>query len=904
MALNKLATIVLSFLLLTLICARGGAMENPENKVKYLKDYTPANFTINSTSLTIDLKEEFTLVTSELTISRSSGSAPNEPLILDGEELELVEVILGETTLKPTDYKLTKESLIIETNLDNFTIKITNKILPQNNTSLDGFYKAGDDLYLTQCEPTGFRKITYFIDRPDVMSVFTTKIIAGNNFPVLLSNGDMIDQGALEDGRHFATWFDKTKKPSYLFALVVGDLKVLNDNYTTKSGNKVDLKIYAPEKDIKDTKYAMDSLIASMRWDEATYGLEYDLGTYMIVSTPKFNMGAMENKGLNIFNNKYVLASKDSATDTNFEDVRGVIGHEYFHNWTGNRVTLRDWFQLSLKEGLTVFRDQEFTADEFSRTVKRIEDAKTIRAIQFQEDSGPLSHPVRPESYIKMDNFYTVTVYEKGAEVIRMIKTIIGDDNFFKAINLYLTRHDGQGVTTDDFVKAMEDTSEVDLTQFKLWYSQSGTPIVDISSHYNKEKKSFNLKIKQTSDTNPLHSSNKPFYIPIKTGLIGKTTGNSLSFTYNGKNATEFALVLNNAFQEFEFSDVNEEPIPSLFRDFSAPVKVIYPYTSEQLIFLLEHDNNEFNKWDAGQKYYTKFLLSAISGVKEQNGDAIKIARTMSSLIKNTQLDKAFVAMAIILPGLTEISEMLAVIDPDKIYNARKTLVKAIGKEIKQELIECYKTLQSELQSRPYSLTKFDIAARSLKNVCLSYLSQGDAKLGDKLAEEQLENADNLTDRIAALSIIKDTEDDALFNKVFGEFYNKWQGDDLIVQKWFALQATSERLDTPNKVNSLLKHHAFDINTPNHIYALIGGYGANYLFFHKIDGSGYNFIADFIIKLDATNHMIAAKMVKKFSNYKKMEPIRRDLMKNALLKIKNHPNLSDNTKEMVDLILN
>jgi aminopeptidase N len=906
--LKNIAFLILSLIMISVDANSFNSNEmnkTNETKTLYLSDYKSPEFTIESVILTIDLNETSTLVTNEMNIVRATGTNILAPLVLNGNNLELVEIKINQELLDSSEYSINNDSLTVPTNLENFTVSIKTRIYPQENTSLEGFYKAADNLYLTQCEPNGFRRITYFLDRPDIMTIYTTKIIADKKFPVLLSNGDMIEQGNLENNRHYATWHDNTKKPSYLFAMVIGDLKVREDSYTTRSGKKVSLKIFNDESDLPNTKYAMESLIASMRWDEKVYGLEYDLGTYMIVGTNKFNSGAMENKGLNIFNNKYILASPQTATDSNYEAVRGVIGHEYFHNWSGNRITLRDWFQLSLKEGFTVFRDQEFTGDEFSRTVKRIEDAKIIRSAQFLEDSGPLSHPVRPDSYVKIDNFYTLTVYNKGAEVIRMLKTIIGDEKFFNGARLYFKRHDGQAVTTEEFVKAMEEVSGIDLTQFRLWYTQSGTPIVDVVGQYDSKTKTYKLTLKQYNDNNPLHIRNLPFYIPIKVGLVGSKLSDPLEFNLNNKVTNEAVLILNEAQQTFKFTEVDEEPIPSLLRDFSAPIKINYPYNDDQLLFLLANDPNEFNRWDAGQQYFKKFLLETIN--KTNNKDSLKkssrIANTISSLIQNKNLDKAFVSMAISLPSNSEIFNSLEGVDPIAIYNSKKNLLTFIGKSIAQELLGCYTKLSHDLASRAYSLTKHDIAIRSLKNSCLHYFAAGNKGEGEKLALTQLRSADNLTDTVAALVVLKDTDNQELYDSIFSEYYNQWKDNDLLLQKWLALQASADRKDTLQIVKKLEHSSVFDINTPNHVYSLLGSFISNYPIFHSIDGSGYELVANFIIKLDSINPKVAARMVKSLGNYKKLEPQRRHLMREALDKILNKPMLSEDTREMVESIL-
>lgn len=887
--------LLLQFLLFTFFSAFG---EN--NMTTYLKDYKKSDFKVNSIFLTIDLYEDNTLITNEMEISRVENS--KSPLVLDGKNQELVEVRVNGKKLASQDYQLTPKTLTIQNIGNDAKLTIISKIKPQDNTELQGLYKSGDNLYLSQCESQGFRNITYFLDRPDIMTIYKTKIIADKKFPILLSNGDMIEKGELAGNRHYATWYDPSKKPSYLFAAVIGDLSVLEDEFITASGRKIDLKIYIPQKDLNKSTFAMESLKAAMRWDEKNFGREYDLNTYMIVSTPMFNYGAMENKGLNIFNNRFILASKDIATDMNYIDVSGVIAHEYFHNWTGNRVTLRDWFQLSLKEGLTVFRDQEFTADEFSRPIKRIEDVELLRAEQFKEDSGALSHPVRPESYVEINNFYTTTIYEKGAEVIRMIKTIIGAENFRKGMDLYFARHDGNAVTTDDFVKAMEDAAKVDLTQFKLWYSQAGTPNVDIKGHYNSDKKTFTLKMTQTFADDDIHRNNKPQVIPIKLGLVGNSSRKNLTFEYDGQPSKEVVLLLNKEEQVFEFKNIEEEPIPSLFRDFSAPVKYHYPYTNEQLLLLFLHDENEFNRWDAGQRYYNNFITKVVNegGEVSKYNEVSEIADVFVKLIADKKLDKAFVEAAITIPSTTELEQNFKTFDPTKIYSVREDLIRSVSSKIKSNLLSCYEGLNKELGE--YQLTKEDIAKRNLKNTCLKYLAKADQKQGDNLASDQFLSADNITDRVAALLVIKDTQEKKLFDLAFNNLYEKWQNEDLVILKWISLQALSGRSDINEIVQAILNNKIFDIKSPNMIRSLLGGLINNINFFHKEDGSGYEFIADWVIKLDSINTTVASGLAKKFQNCRKLTPKLQEKMLKALERIKNYKNISDDVREIIEKI--
>jgi aminopeptidase N len=873
-----------------------------ENKIKYLKDYKAPDFAVDNINLTIELNEDSAIVTNNMQVTRIN-SDKKLPLILDGNNQELITVEIDGNNLDKSQYILTENNLTIPTyEKEKFAVTVISKNIPQNNTSLAGLYQSGD-IFLTQCEPNGFSRITYFLDRPDIMTIYTTKLIADKKYPVLLSNGDQIDHGDLSNNKHFITWKDISKKPSYLFAAVAGNLKVRKDIFITKSGKKIELKIYVPENDLAKTKYAMESLKDAMKWDEDVFAREYDLNTYMIVGTPKFNFGAMENKGLNIFNNKVFLANKDIANDINHMDIHDVIGHEYFHNWTGNRITLRNWFQLSLKEGLTVFRDQEFGADRFDRSIKRIQDANFIRSIQFQEDTGALSHPIRPESYIEMDNFYTTTVYDKGAEVIRMIKTILGEKAFANSMQLYFERHDGQAVTTEDFVKAMEDGSGVDLSQFKLWYSQAGTPNIEVKDNYNEQDHSYTLSLRQYSDQQ--HANNKPFHIPIKLGLVSEKTGENLTSSYEGKVSAEHIIHLKNSEQKFIFNNVSEKPIPSLLRDFSAPVKIYYPYTDEQLLFLLANDENEFNKWDAGQKYFANLLLKFMADIQRNNNPKIpdNLISSIKSLLNNKNLDKAFIAEAISIPSEDNLYTVITEIDPEVIFTARRSLQQTIGNKLAADLLIIYNDLNSKLSQKEYSLSQTDIAARRLKNLCLQYLAIANKKLGDELAEKQLKNSDNITDRFIALIILANTENKILYKNTFENFYNQWKHEDLVIDKWFVAQALSERADVASVVKQLLNHPAFDIKTPNRIYSLVRAFSTNHNKFHALDGSGYILFTDFILEVDKINPSIAARLVKIFENYRKFEPKRRAMMIETLQKIQKQLGLSENTREIVDKIL-
>lgn len=868
-----------------------------QNEIKYRKDYLPPNYLVDSIILTVEIGEEHTLATSILKVCRVPKVKSDLPLVLNGEHQELKSIHLNDKPLDKSQYKLSSSELMISDVPAEFTLKLETLIKPQLNTSLEGLYKS-EDMFCTQCEPNGFRKITYYIDRPDVMASFTTKIIADKTkYPVLLSNGNKIDSGELDNNKHFATWHDPFKKPSYLFALVAGDLAVLKGQYVTASGRNVALEIYARKPDIEKCQYALEALKQAMRWDEVQFGREYDLDIYMIVAVSDFNMGAMENKGLNLFNTKYVLVNPLTSTDMDYQNVQSVIGHEYFHNWTGNRITCRDWFQLSLKEGLTVFRDQEFTADHHSRAVKRIEDVKLMRSAQFAEDASPMAHPVRPDSYIEMNNFYTVTVYDKGAEVIRMLHTLLGKDGFRKGMDLYFDKFDGQAVTCDDFVSCMEIANDTDLEQFKLWYSQAGTPSIKVRDKYDSAKKTFSLQIEQSCPTTPDQPIKKPFDIPIKLGLIGKN-GQDLRVEYNGKSASEHIIRLTDTAHNFIFKNVEERPVPSLLRDFSAPVKVDYSYSDDELLFLFTHDSNDFNRWDAGQTMASRILLNLIHA-KHQNGqyeipssffDAIK------HMVKSSNIDKSLVAEAISLPSERTIAEMMPVIDVDAIHHAREDLLAKIARNLLDVLFHAYNHLQVPGH---YQIDKTSVAMRRLRNVCLSYLIQTEHPQLIKLCQTQFSTANNMTDQVAALSYLANVTDANIRTEALDKFYEQWQHDPLVIDKWLAIQASTKHSDTLTHVTSLLSHPAFDYKNPNKVYSLLNSFTANQAQFHRIDGKGYQLIVEQIKILDKINPLVAARLARSLMSWKRYDEKRQAMMQESLKAIAEIKNLSNDVYEIV-----
>jgi len=870
----------------------------------YLKDYKPVPFEVESLDLYFNLDEEETIVAALMKLRATSDE---RSLRLDGsKDLQLVSLqIDGEEVPKALyEIDVENESLTINDVPDSFELEVVTRIQPQLNTSLNGLYKSSGN-FCTQCEAEGFRNITYYLDRPDVMTLFTTTIEGDKEtYPVMLSNGNMVDSGELEDGRHYVKWEDPFKKPCYLFALVAGKLERIEDSFTTVSGRDVKLQIFVEKHNIDKCDHAMASLKRSMKWDEEVFGREYDLDIYMIVAVDDFNMGAMENKGLNVFNSKYVLARPDTATDTDFINIEAVIGHEYFHNWSGNRVTCRDWFQLSLKEGFTVFRDQEFTSDMFSRTVKRIDDVNRLRSYQFVEDAGPMAHPVRPASYVEINNFYTLTVYEKGAEVVRMIHTLLGQELFRKGCDLYFERHDGQAVTTDDFVAAMETVSGMDLTQFKRWYDQAGTPALDCESSYDAASRTYTLTVKQSCPPSPGQETKEPYHIPFAMGLLG-VDGEPLTLVVNGENlGTDAMLHLKSVEETFVFENVEAEPVPSLLRQFSAPVKLNYNYSTDQLAFLMANDSDGFNRWEAGQRLALQIILDLIEQHKLGNpfdiepvGDLYSpYAKAFAKLLQEQSDDLNFQAAALQLPSANYIGEALSVIDPVAITEARNFLKQTLAAEYRDELQTVYDANADEGE---FSVDAVAVGRRAMKNLCLSYL----ASLADDdavdLIIDQIENAITMTDVMAGMSglIHIDCPEREL---AINAFYEKWQGDALVVDKWLTLQAMSHLPDTLAQVKGLMSHPAFNIKNPNKARALISGFvSGNPYRFHDESGAGYEFLADRIIELDKMNPQIAARMVAPLIQWRRYDEVRQAKMKAQLQRILDLPGLSKDSYEVV-----
>lgn len=863
-----------------------------QHEPTYLDDYQQPDFLINTIDLEFNLGEEITKVTSHMTIRVNPTSLhKNQALVLDGEQLQLESVMVDGKLLDAKQYTVTDTTLTIPSVPEKFTLDIINWIKPQENTELNGLYKSSGN-FCTQCEAQGFRRITYFPDRPDVMARYTTTIIADESrYPILLSNGNLLSTGKAEKGKHWAKWEDPFKKPAYLFALVAGNLEFVEDFFVTQSGRRVTLRIFVEKGNNDKVAHAMQAVKKAMRWDEEKFGREYDLDIYMIVAVSDFNMGAMENKGLNIFNTKYILARPETATDDDFIHVESVIAHEYFHNWTGNRITCRDWFQLSLKEGLTIFRDQSFTADTTSQTVARIHAVNELRIGQFVEDAGPLSHPVRPDSYIEINNFYTSTIYNKGSEVIRMMKTILGEDLFRQGMDLYFTRHDGQAVTIEDFVRAMEDASKTDLQQFRLWYTQAGTPVLDIQDHYDESNKIYRMTIKQSCPPTPGQPEKKSFHIPINMGLLDQD-GNELSHQL---------LQVKQAEEAYTFENIPSRPVPSLLRCFSAPVKIRRDYTDAELETLFKHDNDLFNRWEAGQKYAINLIMKLISDY--QHDKPMKVdggfVKAFQHVLHTAQDDKLFLAELLTLPSERYLAEQMTIIDVDAIHAARECVLNEIASQLKTDFLQVYQ--ENDNLNQPFEFNMQEMGKRRLRNICLSYLMQlPDAQfkdLGVRQFKAALEH--NMTDTMSTLRCLSNV-DCIEREAVLDEFYAKWKEDALVVDKWFSIQAESKLPNTLEHVKQLLMHPAFDIKNPNKVYALLAAFTfRNPVRFHVANGAGYELLADMVLRLDALNPSVASRMVKPLTDWKRYDDNRQRLVRSQLNRILSNKKISKNVYELV-----
>jgi len=873
----------------------------------YRKDYTPPSYWVDTVEMGFDLDPEATHVATRMTMRRNPDS-PNKSLVLYGEALRLEQLRMNGKALSKRAYALGRGTLEIFNPPDKFTLEIETVTHPNMNTSLMGLYVSNGNFF-TQCEAEGFRKITYFPDRPDVMAKYTVMLRADKEkYPVLLSNGNLVEQGDLGDGRHYALWEDPFRKPSYLFALVAGNLVCQEETYTLKSGREVLLQLWVEEGNLDKTQHAMDSLKNSIRWDEERFGLELDLDRFMIVAVSDFNMGAMENKGLNIFNTKFVLANPRLATDTDYAGIESVVGHEYFHNWTGNRVTCRDWFQLSLKEGLTVFRDQEFSADligsDSGRAVKRIEDVRVLRQAQFPEDAGPMAHPVRPDSYVEINNFYTVTIYEKGAEVVRMYQTLLGRDGFRKGMDLYFQRHDGQAVECDDFRRAMADANGRDLKQFELWYSQAGTPRVKVETEYDAEAQTYAVTLTQSCPPTPGQAVKQPYHIPVAIGLLdsrGKDMPLQLEGAEQDAAPQTMVLELTEATQTFRFKQVAEHPVPSVLRGFSAPVVLDIEYTDEELAFLMANDSDAFNRWEAGQRLAMRRMLSLTEAV--QKNQALSDAELEENVLNaafratlnNDALDAAFRELALTLPAETVVAEQMEVIDPHAIHAVRRFLRRSLASGLRVDWMVAY---QANRTPGTYSPDPISAGKRGLKNLALSYILENDDAEAHHLAQTQYDNANNMTDRIAALGALANSSapgrEDALQS-----FYKEFEHEALVIDKWFALQAMARTTDAAT-VRELMKHPAFTLKNPNRARSLIFSFcNGNPSQFHAVDGSGYAFWADQVIALNAINPQVAARLARSLDRWRKYAPALQEKMHAALKKVARTKDLSKDVLEVI-----
>ena len=859
-------------------------MTEPPRPV-YLKDYRPPDYLVDTLELDFDLDPETTRVKAKLKLRRHPQAAQGAPLLLDGEELELTRLLLEGEPIPEGSYWLEGSKLKIAKVPAAFTLETEVLIHPQANTRLEGLY-VSKDLLCTQCEAEGFRRITFFPDRPDVMARFRVTLRADKTrYPVLLSNGNLVSQGDLEDGQHFAVWEDPFPKPSYLFALVAGKLSKKTDVFTTASGRKVQLEIYVEPNDLDKCAHALDALKRAMAWDEQKYGRQYDLDRYMIVAVSHFNMGAMENKGLNLFNAHYVLAKPETATDEDYAHILSVIGHEYFHNWTGNRITLRDWFQLSLKEGLTVFREQQFAADQGSPGVRRIEDVNLLRTRQFPEDEGPLAHPVRPEAYLEINNFYTATVYEKGAEVVRMLHTLLGEEGFRRGMDLYFSRHDGQAVTCEDFVQALADANHQDLSQFLRWYTQAGTPKLEVKTAYDPSCQTFTLILRLSCPPTPGQPHKEPFVIPVRVGLLDRA-GKEMPLCLAGEaqaSGTERVLALTQTEQSFVFVEVAEKPVLSILRGFSAPVKLDYPRPKEELEFLWRHDRDPFVRWDAGQSFISALLLPQLKSAAFQLDPTLE--EGFRALLTAPLEDLFYTALLLTLPEEDFLAELLEVIDVDGIHRVRQAAQHALAQALSEEFSACY--VRHHLPQEAYATSAAAIGRRRLKNTCLSYLGCLESARAQVL--EQFHQARNMTDQLAALRIIVHSGYPEQ-SECLAKFYQQWQSEPLVLDKWFAVQASSPLPGAVDRIQKLLDHPDFDLGNPNRVRAVLGVFGRqNPVGFHARDGSGYRLLTDYLLELDRLNPQLAARLAQPLTAWQRYDPVRQHFMRAELQRLLNTP---------------
>ena len=862
-------------------------MRTEEARPIRLEDYRPPDWLVETVELDVLLDPTASRIRAALTLRpNNNGSAP-APLVLNGDALNLRGLKLDGAVLPQEQFVATPDRLTIaQPPQRRFRLEIETVVDPSANTQLSGLYRSGA-IYCTQCEAEGFRRITYFPDRPDVMAVYTTRVEADKaEAPVLLANGNPVAAGDVPGTmRHFAVWHDPFPKPSYLFALVGGKLACVEDRFRTMSGREVTLRVYVEPGKERRCLYAMDSLKRAMRWDETAFGREYDLDIFMIVAVSDFNMGAMENKGLNVFNDKYILASPETATDNDFERIEAIVAHEYFHNWTGNRITCRDWFQLCLKEGLTVFRDQEFSADQRSRAVERISDVRSLRAHQFVEDAGPLAHPVRPAVYREINNFYTATVYEKGAEVVRMLQVLLGPENFRKGMDLYFSRHDGEAATVDQFVQCFADASRIDLGQFMLWYSQAGTPEVVATGSYDGGGKTYRLEVAQRIPATPGQSDKQPMVIPLGVGLVGRDGRDLPLKLSDGRVIERGVLTLTKPAETFVFADIGEPPVPSLNRGFSAPIKLSTNLSAGDLRFLAAHDADPFNRWQALQTLATRLLVdnTAALGTNRAPRQDPGLLDGLGATLADGALEPAFVALALTLPGEADIAREIGhEVDPDAVFAARTELRARIGEHLAGPLFDHYRRLS---ESRPYRPDAADAGRRALRNTCLDLLVATRRADTISLAARQYQAADNMTDRMAALATLS-LCDVPERTAALEDFYNRYADDPLIVDKWLTLQATIPEPATLERVKALTQHRAFSFANPNRVRALIHAFAlANQKEFNRADGAGYDFIVDIVLALDRKNPQLAARLVSALKTWRMLEPMRRARAQAALQRV-------------------
>jgi aminopeptidase N len=877
-------------------------MKTDQNLRKYLSEYTPPEFTITNTELVFHLDKNKTRVESRLSISRTASKLENsaiQGLKLDGINLKLLSVSIDDVILNADQYQITETHLTLPNVADHFIFSCEVEIDPAENTRLEGLYLSNGN-FCTQCEAQGFRYITYYLDRPDVMSVFKTTIFGNpQQFPHLLSNGNLIDSGKSNelDNVHWVEWSDPYPKPSYLFALVAGDLARIDGEFTTVSGRTVALQFFTEHHNKDKCEHALVSLQKAMKWDEETFGLEYDLDLYMVVAVDDFNMGAMENKGLNVFNTKYVLANPQTATDDDYLGIEGVIGHEYFHNWTGNRVTCRDWFQLSLKEGLTVFRDQEFSADMTSRAIQRITDVRILRNHQFPEDAGPMAHPVRPAFYQEINNFYTATVYNKGAEVVRMIHTLLGKVNFRKGMDLYFERFDGQAVTTDDFRQAMEDASGIDLSQFQRWYEQSGTPKINIRREFDLAQKMLTLVILQDPGYTR-GEPNRPFHLPMRLSLLNQQ-GEVLALDEQGN--TELTIDIKQVEQRISFNNIDSLPVISAFREFSAPISLTSDLNNNELAQLMSCDNDAFNRWEASQQLASRVMLDMLAVEVDQWAHLMgDLVNGFATLLNDRDFDLALKAEMLILPSEKYLGELLDVVDIHKLRQLRETIRLSIATEHEALLLKHY---QGSLTSNEYSITPEAMAQRRFKNTCLAYLLTLKKDVYFDLCRQQYETADNMTDQMACLQPIVNYQH-PVRDQIVSGFYEQWKDTALVVDKWFSAQGLSYQTDSLATIIKLFEHPAYSLSNPNRARSLLGALIGNPSAFHQADGAGYEFAVNKIIELDKINPQVSARMANAFLHWRKLLPAQATLMKTQIERMAATPKLSKDLNELITTSLN